>query len=269
MPIYDQTFRHYDGPRQFRALWWPIAKQTVRPLLKTRFTWALLICILGILIFISIGLFSLAKLRDLDPRTTADMARVVGTVVPIGSDLKLNTLFHAFAEWTGMLQWLLVLLAQGTISADKKHNALPLYFSRPLTGRDYIIGKVLGLALLPATAVLAGTFLIFVQAAAYVPNSFTYAASQLPALLIACSVATFRIFVVAMTMAAFSSVTSNSRTAGVFYIGFWLITKMVGDSLWMSTGDPVFGALSPSNSLMMLSIALLGVNWDLLDSTRS
>jgi ABC-2 type transport system permease protein len=258
MPIYDQTFRHYDGPRRYRALWWPIAQQTVRPVLKARLTWVLLIGMLGIVIFISMALFGLAKVRDLDPQRLGEIRQILrGMSLPIGVDFKLNSLLHAFIEWTGIFQWLLVLMAQGAISSDKKHNALPLYFSRPLTRRDYITGKVLGLALLPATAVSAGLLLIFVQAAAYLPNSLSYAVSQMPALLLALMIACFKTVSIAMTMAAISSVTSNSRAAGLMYIGFWLGSNAVAVSLTQSTRESVFAALSPDEALTMLSATIL------------
>ena len=39
MPIYDQTFRRYEGPRRVRALWLPVAWQTLRRVLRTRLTY--------------------------------------------------------------------------------------------------------------------------------------------------------------------------------------------------------------------------------------
>ena len=70
MPIYEQSFRHYDGPRTTRRMWWPVAWQTMRPMLKPKPLW----------LFASLGLLSvLGPIASFRPSVLFRFTRLLST----------------------------------------------------------------------------------------------------------------------------------------------------------------------------------------------
>jgi len=132
VPLYEAGYRTYAGPRpepRFRFL--PIIRMELRELwrlkrLRLPFIAAFTPCLVHVvLLYIS----SIGQYRYDEP-------------------LKLPFYAKYFTEPWNWVCLLLVTTAYGTalIARDLKSNALDLYFSRPVTGSDYVLGKCLALA---------------------------------------------------------------------------------------------------------------------------
>src|SRR5262249_55586114 len=128
MPVYDQGYRRYEarGPlRQVR--FWPITREALRLVLVRR--WFLVLLALSFTPFV---------VR-------------VGQIYLTLSNPQLNQLLpidgRLFGEFLGQQIGFTLLLtifgASGLVANDLRTGAILTYLSRPLTRRDYVIGKLL------------------------------------------------------------------------------------------------------------------------------
>ncbi|MGI8904977.1 MAG: ABC transporter permease subunit [Candidatus Sumerlaeaceae bacterium] len=259
MPIYDQTFRRYDGPRRTRALWWPIARTTFRPVLKSKLTWLLLLGVFVYLVFISIGFFAASKIQELAPGQAEEAARAARMQkLPIfGKDMDLGTVFYFFITPLFPAMGLLLLATGGgSISTDLRNSALPLYFSRPLKPWHYVFGKILGMAILPFGALTAGLLIIFVQFIAYFKGA-PGLLSEFPVLLSALLQVGIVSFLLSIAITGFSSTTKNARTAGILYFGFFIATTALGEILVDAAHMRELRAIAPRFALDTVARVLL------------
>ena len=259
MPIYDQTFRRYDGPRRTTALWWPIARTTFRPVLKSKFTWFLLLGLLGYLIVISVGFFASAKMQELAPGQVGEATRTLRMqkLPMFGKDMQLGTVLYSFiTPLFSMMGLLLLATGGGSISVDLKNAALPLYFSRPLKPWHYVFGKILGMAILPFASLTAGLLIVFIQFIAYFrgPSGLI---TDLPVLLAALLQVVIVSFMLSIAITAFSSTTKNARTAGILYFGFFIATTALGEVLVNAAHMRELRAIAPRFALDTVGRALL------------
>lgn len=262
MPIYDQTFRRYTGERRTRFLWWPIARQTVMPTLKAKNTYLLVgAAVIGVVIF-SVILFSAAKVQSGSPQNVKAAQQLLDAGdVPIpfmGSNSDLNSFIFMFAAYPQAFLWLFLCIVRqgGVVSADKKLSALPLYFSRPLVTTDYMIGKLVGLAIFPFAVMSLSVVIVWIQVWAYF-----YTLPQIIYLTPLLGAALFFIALQALfaaaSMAAVSSLTTNARTASVLFIGFWIASTGIAEVLSESTRKATLMMLSPRRALEKIAIVLL------------
>ena len=133
MPIYDLSYRHWDGPlRGTGSRWSVIAEAGVRlPLGRRRFIFLLVLCWMPF--FIEAFLLYLHFVRQLT----------------IGFDIGPWFFQQAFFWQTLPLVLMTIYVGAGLISSDLSANALPLYFSKPITRTDYILGKFAVIAFYP------------------------------------------------------------------------------------------------------------------------
>lgn len=260
MPIFDQSFRKYDGPRNINVLWWPIAVALVKSQLKNKFLWVLTGFFVIYLVVISVGFIAAVVSTELltgdAGSNAAGMARKNSMLI-FDESVNLNTVLFATMQPLFNLIWLIVLsIGAASISADKKYNAFPLYFSRPLRPSQYIIGKILGVTLVPGVLLYAGMLILGIQYLAYfVPFSEMY--KSIPTLL----GAGVYIFIICgfagLLMTSISSMVKNSRNAGLIFIMFLFIMSRLANGLSRETDFRALRALSPRDSLNRIGSLLM------------
>jgi hypothetical protein len=130
MPIFDQGYSRWEGeisPHPLR--WWPILRRGFLPEIRRRFT--LFVLVFSWAAILVRGAILYGDLRSGGLFTSSGLME---GGVPY--------FFRALSE-QGMAVILVVLLSGSLLIArDKRYNALQLYFSRPLTPNDYILGKL-------------------------------------------------------------------------------------------------------------------------------
>lgn len=142
MPLYDLSYRHFDGPRTSRLeRSWALARSGLRLLLRQR-RFLLLIAIAwvpavirGVQIYIAYHFPPAVKWLAVDA-----------------------SLWKTFLtqQVSGMLVLLVALYAgSGAIASDLRAGALVIYLSKPLSRLDYVVAKAIPVA----TAILAITLL--------------------------------------------------------------------------------------------------------------
>lgn len=224
--VYDRGYRPYQGPRGGRreataALW----RVSVRRALGLRRSWR----------------------QKVFPWSLLAIATVPAIVnVGIGYAIKDNPLeipdfeFITYREYVGVSTALLLfvaLTAPDVVCPDRAQRVLPLLFSRPLTGVDYVVAKVgaiaaivFGFSFLPQVVLFVGQMLVSDGALDY----FTDHAEVLWQVPVA--VAILAVYYAAVGV-ALASLTDRRIVGGVAILGLALVTSAVAGILISAAGD--------------------------------
>jgi ABC-2 type transport system permease protein len=141
MPVYDRSYRRWDGELSRRALrFLPIAATGIRQaftvragwFLKLQF-WLLLIASLLPTLFFAF----MQYVRNFQPTALR------GMVTWLEKMDAFRTLEYPLLIWinTKFLMAFTVIIGSGLIARDRAAGAMPLYLSRPVTRLDYALGK--------------------------------------------------------------------------------------------------------------------------------
>ena len=143
MPIYEQTYRTFDGEVQRHFRWWPIVHQELRILFTYR-SFVVLI-ILGMALFF-LRVMQIVVYDTIVNNPNSPLAAVVQnlTLMEVNSQM-----FFDFIRMQAPIVFLLCIYAgSGMICDDFKNNLMEVYFSKPLSWIDYVLGKSMTLMLL-------------------------------------------------------------------------------------------------------------------------
>jgi len=156
MAVYEQTYRRYTGeltPERRRFLI-PL-RYAGKEVFASKLV-LLLLAAAGIFVAASTVLIYLTHILDALQNFNIQLGQ-----------LKIDNLFFEkfVAVQCGFATLLALLIGPGLIAPDLRNNALPLYFSRPFTRSEYVLGKIsLLLLLLSAITWIPGLLLFVLQA---------------------------------------------------------------------------------------------------------
>jgi hypothetical protein len=236
MPIFDQGYQHWKGPLSpHRWRWLAIARHGVRVQLKNRNVRRLLIVACAP----ALALVTAAVLWGLVEQKSQSVLAVARNLLP--ADVVGEPRAYRLAAWTigyslffKLQTFFIMLLAAvagpGLISQDLRFNALPLYFSRPLTRRDYFLGKlgVIG-ALVAAVAVAPAVFAYLVGACFSL--DLTVVRDTYAVLLAGMAFGLLATLSVGTLILALSSLSRRSLYVGIAWAGLWIISWVTGTAL--------------------------------------
>jgi ABC-2 type transport system permease protein len=224
--VYDRGYRPYTGPRGGRReASWALWRLSVRRALGLRRSWRqkvfpwTLLAITTIPAVINVGIGY--AIRN-DPLEIPDFE------------------FITYREYVGVSTALLLfvaLTAPDVVCPDRQQRVLPLLFSRPLTGRDYVTAKVgaiafivFGFGFLPQVVLFVGQMLVSDGALDY----FTDNAEVLWQVPVA--VAILAAYYAAIGV-ALASLTDRRIVGGVAILGVALVTSVVAAIIIEAAGD--------------------------------
>jgi ABC-2 type transport system permease protein len=224
--VYDRGYRPYTGPRGGRReATWALWRLSVRRALGLRRSWRqkvfpwTLLAITTVPAIVNVGIGY--AIRN-DPFEIPDFE------------------FITYREYVGVSTALLLfvaLTAPDVVCPDRQQRVLPLLFSRPLTGTDYVTAKVgaiafivFGFGFLPQVVLFVGQMLVSDGALEY----FTDNAEVLWQVPVA--VAVLAIYYAAIGV-ALASLTDRRIVGGVAILGVALITSAVAAIIIEAAGD--------------------------------
>jgi ABC-2 type transport system permease protein len=224
--VYDRGYRPYTGPRGGRReATWALWRLSVRRALGLRRSWRqkvfpwTLLAITTVPAIVNVGIGY--AIRN-DPFEIPDFE------------------FITYREYVGVSTALLLfvaLTAPDVVCPDRQQRVLPLLFSRPLTGTDYVTAKVgaiafivFGFGFLPQVVLFVGQMLVSDGALEY----FTDNAEVLWQVPVA--VAVLAIYYAAIGV-ALASLTDRRIVGGVAILGVALITSAVAAIIVEAAGD--------------------------------
>lgn len=158
MPIYDRSYRAYDGKLRSGLAWWVIVQQELRVLFSTR-SFLILLCLAGT----HIGLRLLQVIAS-DVIAANPTSPLAGIAQQLNLAVNENLFFQFLSGQSVLLFWILLFSGSGMICNDIHNNLMEVYFSKPVTWRDYALGKIMTLVLVGMllTAV-PGVFLVLLH----------------------------------------------------------------------------------------------------------
>jgi ABC-2 type transport system permease protein len=243
MPIYDQSYRKHlaRGPlRQLR--FWPITREGLRLVLVKR---AFLVLIgLSFLPFVlrAVQIYLVTRVPEM------------GRVLPVDARL-----FGEFLnQQIGFTVLLSVFGGAGLIANDLRTGAILVYLSRPLTRRDYVLGKLSVLVALNLAVTLVPGLLLYVLGAAVVPETFLRAERLwIGPVIVLHSMAIA--LVVSLVALAVSSLSKSARVAGLGFFGLVLGLEAARGVLLSLSSRPEAHVLSLQNDLRLVGNLLFGI----------
>lgn len=239
MPIHDQGYRRYQGPRAATGrAWMIITREGIRTLLAKR---------------AFIGLLLMSWLPAIVRAVQIYAAANLPQAQFLAPDAKL---FRTFLEQQeAFLFFITVYAGTGLIANDRRANALQIYLSKPLTRAEYIFGKfgvLLVLMLLvtwvPAVLLLltqilfTGSFRFFLNNLFLLPAITVYSLIQVTS--------------AGAAMLALSSLSKSSRYVGVLYAGLIFFSQAVYGIVRAMTHDSTFAWLSVPLDLQQIGDAV-------------
>lgn len=211
MPIYDRGYRKYEAREPLRRVrFWPITREALRLILAKRaFLGLLALCWLPFVVRVA-----QVFLVTLFP----DAARVL----PVD-----GRLFGEFLnQQVGFVLLLSVFGGAGLVANDLRTGGILVYLSRPLTRRDYVLGKLGVLLALNLSATLVPGLLLYAIALAMVPKQFLELnlAWIGPAVVLHALVLSA---VMSLLVLAVSALSRSARVAGLGFVLLWVGLEIV------------------------------------------
>lgn len=243
--VYDRGYRPYEGVRGGRSAGrWALWRLTLRRALGLRRSWRQ-----KVLPWTLLGLVTIPAAVDLG-------VRYATRNTPLG---EIGYEFLTFRDYVGVSTMLLLFVAVSApdvICPDRHDRVLPLIFSRPLTGDDYVLAKVGGIF------TLVFGFSFFPQVLLYIgqmlvndDGSITYVGDHLDVLWqVPLSVAILALYyaVVSVTVA---SLTDRRIVGGLAFLGVLFIPAIVAGAIVGAANEgegTIFGVFSLLNLPLML-----------------
>ena len=246
MPIYDQSYRAYDGGVRKHFRWWTIVLQEGKLMISNR---ALATLIVVAAFHLVLRVLQVVAYDTLASNPTNPLASMLRQNAMLQVDAKM---FFDYLRGQAPMIFLLSLLAgSGMICNDFRDNLTEVYFSKPLTWRDYVLGKSLTLILLGLllTAV-PGIFLVVLHNL-LAPGMKTIAATWwLPFPIMAFSL--IMVCSCALCVLASSSIFKGQNTAGVAILMFVIANAGFAQVLAQLVKQPTYGLLAYPATINML-----------------
>lgn len=268
MPIYDQGYQRWKGELQRHPVrWWPIVRHGVQSVIKQRKYLLLMVLawtgpfVQGVRLFLGSRVSGVINTEQL------------GGLFADGMDFYLGML-----EKQGLFVLLfVVLVGSDLIAQDRRHNALQIYFSKPLTPNDYILGKlgIVGTFLMGITWVpvlLLWLFALTLQ----IRTDYFSAVWSVP--LVATVFCVLQLLVAGLLILALSAVGKRAIFVGVSWILLFgygplqgiipLVQGLSGNDLWgllhvsgnlQHVGEWLFGLPGHGDYHPLASLAMLGL----------
>jgi ABC-2 type transport system permease protein len=244
MPIYDQGYRRYEARGALRQVrFWPITREALRLILTKRaFLGLLAISFLPFVVRV-IQVYIVTRFPE------------AGRVLPVD-----GRLFGQFlSTQIGFTILLSIFGASGLVANDLRTGAILVYLSRPLTRRDYVLGKLgVPLALNLAVTLVAGLGLYAVSLSLAPDQFFQWKLAWIGPAIVVYSLA-ISLFVSLLSL-AISALSRSARVAGLAFFGLIFGLEMVRLILQQGFGRSEAVLLSFQADLQSLGASLFGMD---------
>lgn len=252
MTIREKGYAHWDGEfKDTRFRWGPISRYAIKLSFRRKFFKFLFFSTLVPALFTLTMIYVSERLGDFAFLTNDTDALSFFEVDPV-------FFMRYFSEWLlFMIVLLLVFCGAGLIADDLKYNSLQLYFSRPITKKDYVLGKASVIVFfLSLITVVPG--LVFVVMKLLFAGSFQFLRQfpWLPFSVVAYSA--FIILFFTFYTLLLSSLNKNRRYVAVLIFGLYVFTDILFGIFHGIFRNPYFALLSIKNNLKQVGAVLFG-----------
>jgi ABC-2 type transport system permease protein len=244
MPIYDQGYRRHEARSTLRGVRsWPIMREALRLVLSKRAYIGLMVLAMIPFVVRVVQVYIVTRFPQ------------AGRVLPVDA-----ALFGTFLnQQIGFTILLSIFGGAGLIANDLRTGAILVYLSRPLTRRDYVIGKLGVLLALNLAVTLVPGLVLYATAASLAPDiyqkwalAWVGPAIALHAVLIS--------LVISLVALAVSSLARSARVAGLGFLALILGLDVVRAVLHTLFRVPETTLVSLEGNLKSVGNALFGIS---------
>jgi ABC-2 type transport system permease protein len=243
MPIYDQGYRRYQARAPLRkARFWPITREALRIVLSKRAFLGLLAAAYIPFVVRVIQIYIVTRFPE------------AGRILPVD-----GRLFGEFLnQQIGFAILLSIFGASGLVANDLRSGAILAYLSRPLTRRDYMLGKLLVPLFLNLAVTLVPGLLLYAAGLSLAPE--LYLKWELAWIAPAVVVHGLAIsLVVSLLTLAISSLSRSARVAGLAFFGLIVGLEMIRLVLQQGFRQAYAMLLSVQTNLRAVGAGLFGL----------
>jgi ABC-2 type transport system permease protein len=236
MPIFDQGYQHWQGRlRSHRWAWLAIAGQGIRTQFRNRWTRA----VLSMAIAPALSLAAFAIVWGLCEQKAALIQPFLEFFRDLPAVFRTNPTEFRMPVWSFLLFFffqiqrffsmlLVLVVGPALISQDLRLNAVPLYYSRPLTRADYFLGKLGVIAGYLGAVTVVPLTLAYLLAIIFSAD-LTIIRDTLPLFLAGIAYSAVIIASSGTLMLALSSLSRNSRYVGAMWVAVWIIGNSLAE----------------------------------------
>lgn len=253
MSIKEKGYVHWEGEfLDSRLPWLPITRMGVMLTFKRKFFKPLFFLSLVPALVFLVGIYISERLEDFPFITQESDALSFLTVDP-----RYFYNYYTFATLMFMIVMILVFSGAGLIADDLRYNALQLYFSRPITKLDYLLGKasVIVFFLFMVTLIPGIVFILMKMLFAGSPAFL----GKHPLLLV--SVIGYSLLVMAFFSfftLLLSAITKNRRYVAVLIFGLYLFSDVLYNIFNAIFHNHIFALLSIRANFRQMAAVLFG-----------
>jgi ABC-type transport system involved in multi-copper enzyme maturation permease subunit len=254
MSIKERGYTHWDGELEKRKCpWLPMTWSGVRMTFRKKFfKFTFFLALIPVFAFLA-GIYISERLEDFQFMTD-DMEML--NFLQVSPLYFKNYLAGSFLLF--MMIVILVFCGAGLISEDLKHNALQLYFSRPLRKSDYLFGKASVIAFFLLLLTLIPGWLFFAAKLLFAGNfAFFRQYPWLPVSVLGYSLFLTAFF--ALYTLFLSSLSHNRRYVALIVFGLYLISDIIFGIFYGIFHHPYLSLLSIKVNLQQIGAAFFRV----------
>jgi len=152
-----------------------------------------------------------------------------------------------------------ILLGSGLIAEDRRSNALELYFSRPVSVAQYLMGKLATMAVLIAAVTVIPTFLLVLFDASMSATDRTVLAGKAALLGRTLLAGAVLVSIPSLFIVTASSLTLRARNAAILFLGLVVMLEFVLAGILVGVfSEPYFHLIRPGFNIFQVCAWLLG-----------
>ncbi len=250
MTIKEKGYTHWDGElKDGRFSWWPITRFGIKLTFKRKFfKFLFALTLLPALVWL-VGIYISERLEDFSFMVRGDQTDFLN-VNPSYFNTYFTNDFLLF-----MMIMILVFCGAGLISDDLKHNALQLYFARPLKKQDYLFGKAAVIFFFLFILTLVPGLIFIIMKLIFAGNfKFIYSYPWLPLSIIVYSVLLTSFF--ALYTLLLSSIGKNRRYVAILIFGVYIFSDIFSGIFKEIFHSQYFYLLSIKSNLQQVGAVL-------------
>ncbi|MDH4198323.1 MAG: ABC transporter permease [Candidatus Aminicenantes bacterium] len=249
--IREQGYSHWDGRLvERRRPWWPVLTMGIRlTFRKKNFRLLFAMSFIPAVVYL-VGVYASERVEDFK-----FMVRGSSQLINIGPGFFKS--YFTLDPLLFLMVMLMVFAGAGLIADDLKHNALQLYFARPLRKKDYLVGKAAVIAFFVLLLTLIPGLLLFIFKLIFAGSFALFRSYPWLPLSIVADALLLTVFFVCYTL-LLSSLSRNRRYVMVMVFTVYVFTDIAFGILSDIFKSPYFALLSIKANLQQTGAVLFG-----------
>lgn len=244
MPVYEQNYRPWKGRLiPYPRYWWVIAKTHIRLRWK-RGVIALLILAAFLFLIRALQILAMTRLENMD------------FFAQIANNLEINAKFFRdfLQEQAFWFILMIILTGAALIANDHKYKANQLYFSKPVTYWDYILGKFITVAFYGGIITIVPALILFIMQVLLAENAeFIKSFFWIPFAILGYGLIALLVF--GSLILALSAMVSG-RSSGIFFFAILIFPEIVRSIM---SRVPEVGLLSIGANIKQVGAVIFGL----------